>query len=191
MRRIVLTAFMSAVAVTGCSQAGLDTTQTEPQNDGANADLDGELYLRNVFLVGGAETGSPGPQQVLYGVLINSGDRPVRLERVTVGGGGSVQLAGALTLPPDQPVGVDDQPLGTVSGVRGDTVPMTFFFSGAEPVQLEVPVKARVGQYASLTPVPSGSPPATPTPGGPPSATTGETAPPPIMPVSTPPTTPR
>ncbi|MEO3870432.1 hypothetical protein ABGB18_16585 [Nonomuraea sp. B12E4] len=191
MRRIVLAAYMTAAAATGCSQAGLDTTQLAPQNDGANADLRGGLYLRNIFLLGGAESGSPVPRQVLYGVLINSGDRPVRLEQVTVEGGGSVQLAGPLTLPPDQPVGTGNQPLGTVSGVRGDTVPMTFTFGGAEPLRLIVPVKARIGQFASLTPAPAGSPSMVPTPEGSPPATPGESVPPPILPGTTTPAAPR
>ncbi|WP_188189890.1 hypothetical protein [Nonomuraea sp. SYSU D8015] len=149
-----------AAAAAGCALAGFDTTaQDVPQNEGANADV-GRVKVRNVFLLGGTDPASPAPEQTLYGVLINDGREPVRLERITVEGGGSVQLPGPVTVPPNQPVGVGEQPLGTVrvTGVRGTTVPMTFVFSGAEPLRLNVPIKERTGQYATISPSPPGSP---------------------------------
>jgi hypothetical protein len=189
MRPIVSAVIVVVLAAAaGCSKAEVDTrAENVPQNEGANADVGDTLHIRNVFLLGGTDPASPAQQQTLYGVLINDGRQPVRLERVTVEGGGSVQLSGSITVAPNQPVGAGDKPIGTVTGVRGATVPMTFAFSGAEPLRLNVPVKERTGQYASLTPSPAGSPSPSPTPGTAspsPSPTATGTAPPSPSPTS-------
>ncbi|MFG1704556.1 hypothetical protein ACFLIM_15300 [Nonomuraea sp. M3C6] len=152
MRRTILAVIVVAMAATGCAAAATYPALTLPQNDGANADLGGVLHLRNAFLLSGTDPASPAPQQHLYAVLINTGNQPTRLEQVTVDGGGSVQLAGPVTLPPNRPVGTGNKPIGTVTGIRGNTVPMTFSFRGFEPLRVNVPVKSRIGQYTGLTP---------------------------------------
>ncbi|GAA1674025.1 hypothetical protein GCM10009733_083830 [Nonomuraea maheshkhaliensis] len=157
-----------ALAATGCAKAELDDANRVPQNDGANADVGDSLRLRNVFLLRGAGQDASAPPEALFGVLINEAGQPDQLERITVEGGGSVQLAGPLALPPNQAVGTGNQPLGTVSGVRAGTVPMTFTFRGAKPVRMMVPVKTRTGHFANLP----AAPPAQPSP------TTPATAPP-------------
>ncbi|TMR94104.1 hypothetical protein [Nonomuraea basaltis] len=197
MRPIVSAVIVMAMAAMGCAVAGFDTSANNvPQNEGANLNVGGVLHVRNVFLLSGTDPASPAPQQVLYAVLINSGHQPVRLERITVEGGGSVQLAGPVTLPPDQPVGTGGQPIGTVSGMsglRGSVVPMTFIFSGADPVRVNVPVKTKTGHYANLTPSPGGAPsptaPPSPSPAGtpspsPPPAGTESPSPSPTSPTS-------
>lgn len=170
---------VALAAAAGCANVGIDTAQDAPQNEGANADVGGVLHIRNAFLLGGTDPASPAPQQVLYAVLINDGRQPARLERITLDGGGSVQLPGPITVPPNQPVGAGEKPIATVTGVRarGTTVPMTFAFSGAEPVRLNVPIKERTGQFSHLTPSPAGSP----------SPTAPGTAPPSPSPATTPP----
>ncbi|GAA3221953.1 hypothetical protein [Nonomuraea helvata] len=154
MRAISSAMIGMALAATGCTSLGTYPSQTYAPNSGANADLQGVLHLRNAFLLDGADPDSPSPQLALYAVLINSGSRPARLDRITVDGGGSVQLAGPITLPPNQPVGTGDKPIGTVSGVRSATVPMTFAFSGAAPIRVNVPVQLRAGEYANLPTAP-------------------------------------
>ncbi|MEV1178704.1 hypothetical protein [Nonomuraea sp. NPDC049784] len=156
MRAIISTVIVMAVAATGCMSVGTYPSQTYVPNSGANADVQGVLHLRNVFLLDGADPSSPSPQLALYAVLLNSGGKPVQLDRITVEGGGSVQLAGPVTLPPNQPVGTGDKPIGTVSGVRGATVPMTFAFSGTAPIRVNVPVQLRAGEYANLPTAPAG-----------------------------------
>ncbi|MEO3789344.1 hypothetical protein ABGB14_03985 [Nonomuraea sp. B10E15] len=168
MRPIVSAMVAVALAASGCSAAEIDRVQWRPQNDGANADGQGGVRLRNVFLLGGAHPAQPPPRFPLYGVLINAGDRPLQLERITVEGGGTVRLPGPVTLRPDQPVGTAEQPLATASGIRGGLVPLTFTFRGAPPLRVSVPVKPRTGHFAHL----GTSPPV------PPSPTSATTAPP-------------
>ncbi|MCF6475661.1 hypothetical protein FAF44_46025 [Nonomuraea sp. MG754425] len=144
------------LAVSGCTASGFDQANTVPQNDGANADVGQTLHLRNVFLLGSADPTSPAPQQALFGVLVNSGPQPDQLERVSPEGGGSVQLTGqALLLPPDQAVGTGEQPIGMASGVRGESVPMTFAFRDGRSVRMLVPVMARIGHFANLPTTPA------------------------------------
>lgn len=150
MRAIISTVIVMAMAATGCMAVSTNPAQTYMPNSGANADIQGVLYLRNAFLLDGADPSSPSPQLALYVVLLNTGGKPVRLDRVTVDGGGSVQLAAPITLSPNQPAGTGEKPIGTVSGVRGNTVPMTFTFSGTAPIRVNVPVKLRAGEYANL-----------------------------------------
>ncbi|MEU1722037.1 hypothetical protein [Nonomuraea sp. NPDC005692] len=163
MKRPIICAAILALGVTGCTNAGYDTGQHLPQNDGGNADAKGVLHVRNAHLraaAGQAATpSSPAAEQALYAVLINDGHKPDQLQQVTVDGGGSVQLSGAAAdIRPGQPVGVNDQPLGTVTGVRGTSVPMTFTFRDAGPVRVFVPVK----QNASQAPAGSVGPATTP-----------------------------
>ncbi|MCK2220269.1 hypothetical protein MF672_041690 [Actinomadura sp. ATCC 31491] len=157
-----VTAVALAALAAGCTKTSIDTVQRLPQNEGANADVGQTIHVRNVFLLGGADPASPAPQTTLYGVIVNDGHQPVQLQSIAAEGGGQVQLAAPVTVQPLQPVGVGDRPLGTATGVRGGTVPMTFTFAGAPPVRVIVPVKPRTGFYANLTPAPSG--PATPAP---------------------------
>ncbi|MFC5828139.1 hypothetical protein [Nonomuraea insulae] len=159
-RPIVTAVIVVALAATGCTNAGFDKDNRAPQNDGANADdAGGTLLLRNAFLLNeSGDATSPSPQQALFAVLINEAGRPDQLERITVDGGGSVQLSGPLTLPPNQPVGTGSQPIGTISGVRGTQVPMTFTFKDAKAVRVSVPVKQRIGQFANLPTVPAAPP---------------------------------
>ncbi|MEV0389190.1 hypothetical protein [Nonomuraea sp. NPDC050643] len=159
MRPIVAATVVVVLAVSGCTKTDIDYAHQAPQNDGANADVAGTLHLRNAFLLGAADPASPAPSMALYGVLVNESGRPVRLERVTVDGGGAVQLAGPVTLPPDQPVGTGNRPIGTVSGVRGESVPMTFAFSEGKTMRVRVPVMLRAGHYTSLSPAPASTPP--------------------------------
>ncbi|WP_043618853.1 hypothetical protein [Nonomuraea candida] len=175
MRPIASAALVLAVLATGCANAGFDKANRMPQNDGANANVGKTLSLRNAFLLGGDDPASPPPQLPLYAVLVNDGQRPDQLERITVEGGGDVRLAGPVALPPGQAVGMNNQVIGTVTGARGNTVPMTFTFREAKSVRVMVPVKARIGQYASLTPSPAGPPSATPGVTEPPSP--GQTSP--------------
>ena len=176
-----LVVVVMAVAA-GCARPDVDPSHTVPQNDGANADVQGVLHLRNVFLLNGTDPASPAPQQALYGVLINTGSKPLQLERVTVDGGGSVQLAGPIILPPGQPAGTGEKPIGMASGVGRDTVPMTFTFSGLAPVRVNVPVMLRIGQYASLSPSPAAPASPTGTTGGTTPGTTGGSGSPSVSP---------
>ncbi|NBE94691.1 hypothetical protein FE391_12445 [Nonomuraea sp. KC401] len=175
MRPIVSAMVALALAASGCAKLGIDTVQWHPQNDGTNADWQNGVRLRNAFLLGGADPAKPPPQFPLYGVLINAGDKQLQLERITVEGGGSVQLPGPINLPPGQPVGTGEQPLATASGIRGGAVPLTFSFRGAPPFRVTVPVKPRTGHFARLTPSPA----------SPPSPTSAGTAPPSPSPTST------
>ncbi|MEV5894234.1 hypothetical protein [Nonomuraea fuscirosea] len=168
-RPVVCAVLALALAAAGCAKTELDKANRVPQNDGANADVGDSLRLRNVFLLRGAGQDASAPPETLFGVLVNEAGRPDQVERITVEGGGSVRLAGPLALPPNQPVGAGNQPLGTVSGVRAGTVPMTFTFRDAKPVRLMVPVKTRTGHFADLPAAPQ----------APPSPTTPATAPPP------------
>ncbi|MFG2072368.1 hypothetical protein [Nonomuraea maritima] len=162
MRPIVTAMTVMALVATGCAMAGLDN-QWPPPNDGANAEAGETMLVRNAFLLSGTDAASPTPQQALFAVLINQGGQPARLEQVTVDGGGSVQLAGPITLPPNQPVGTNSRPIGTVTGTRGWLVPMTFTFSGGESARMVVPVMPRAAEYAQLPTVPAQAPtPTTP-----------------------------
>ncbi|UBU16102.1 hypothetical protein [Nonomuraea gerenzanensis] len=176
MRPIAAVVVAVALTASGCMNAGFDEANRVPQNDGANANVGGTLSLRNIFLLGGADSASHPPQQALYGVIVNDAQRPDQLERVTMEGGGTVQLTGQpLTLPPDYAVGTGNKPIGTASGVRGNVVPMTFTFRDAEPVRLMVPVKARTGHFANLPTAPAGPPSSAPPATAPPSpGTTGQ-----------------
>ncbi|NUT40474.1 MAG: hypothetical protein HOV86_10855 [Thermoactinospora sp.] len=153
---------VAAAGCTGLSHDADDVTRLHrPQNDGANASFRG-VHLRNAFLLGQAqETASP-IDMPLYLVIVNSGDRPDRLERVRVEGGGEVRLAGPVDLPPRQAVGAA-QPIGTVSGVKGSGwAPMVFELREAGAVRLAVPVKPRTGIYATMTPGPTSPSPTSP-----------------------------
>ncbi|WP_101786856.1 hypothetical protein [Nonomuraea indica] len=125
----------------------------------------------------GQPTGQPGGGKAaagelpLYAVLVNDRSEAVRLEQVTIEGGGTVRLAGAVEVPPGGIAGAD-RPIGTVSGASTRTwLPMTFTFAAGPRLKLMVPVLARSGMYATYSPspqgVPTGSPPpatATPSP---------------------------
>ncbi|MGW0808619.1 hypothetical protein [Nonomuraea sp. NPDC002799] len=156
MRPIVSAVIAVTLAAAGCAKTEIDTSSRWlPQNDGANADVGTGVHVRNAFLLNGTDPASPAPEQGLFVVLINEGHRPDQLERITLEGGGTVRLPGPIALPPNQPVGVGERPLFTVSGVRGTTVPMTFLFRNAGPVRIIVPVKLKTGQFASLNPSPA------------------------------------
>ncbi|MEU4326956.1 hypothetical protein [Nonomuraea dietziae] len=160
LRAITTTVLCLALATGACTGVSNDyddvTRFHHPQNEGANASVHG-LHLRNAYLVGGAP-GQQAPAELpLYAVLISNRAAADRLERITVQGG-SVQLTAPVELPPNQPVGVD-KPIATVSGLRTQSsVPMTFTFSGAGDVRVQVPVKERVGQFSSVAPSASPSP---------------------------------
>ncbi|MFC4112478.1 hypothetical protein [Nonomuraea zeae] len=172
MRLIIFALVVGFIAVAaGCTKPDVNPTASQPQNDGANADVQKVLHLRNVFLLSGTDPASPAPKQALYAVLINESGKPARLDRVTVDGGGTVQLAGPVELPPGRSVGTGEKPIGTVTGVRRDSVPMTFTFSGMAPVRLNVPVKSRTGPYANLNPGPAQPLSPAPTGGTQPAAT--------------------
>ena len=165
MRRLVIAAAAVGLAVTGCAKLEKDWANQAPQNDGANANMGQGLKLRNAFLLGSADPATPAPEQALYAVLVNSSNRPAKLENVTVEGGGSVRLAGPVEIPPDYAI-------GTVSGARGTAVPMTFTFQDRTSVRVLVPVMARTGQYANLPPSPTAPPTASPPATAPPTAPT-------------------
>ncbi|NUO98985.1 MAG: hypothetical protein HOV96_01210 [Nonomuraea sp.] len=150
-RPIISAAIVVALAASGCTNAGYDRGESTPQNEGANADAKGVLHLRNAYLLSGPNPASPAPQQALYAVVVNNSHKPDQLQRVTVDGGGSVQLSGTVNIPPGQAVGAG-RPIGTVTGVRGSSVPMTFTFRDAGNVRVSVPVKPKTGQYATLNP---------------------------------------
>ncbi|MFG1696131.1 hypothetical protein [Nonomuraea sp. NPDC049309] len=172
MRRLVITAVAVGLAVTGCAKVEKDWANQTPPNDGANANIGQNLQLRNAFLLGSADPASPAPEQALYVVLVNSSDRPATLENITVEGGGTVQLAGPVAIPPDHAIGTGNQPIGTVSGARGTSVPMTFTFQDRTSVRVFVPVMARAGQYANLPLSPAAPPTASPPATAPPTAPT-------------------
>ncbi|KAB8195460.1 hypothetical protein FH608_014100 [Nonomuraea phyllanthi] len=159
MRAIICAVSVVAMAATGCMAAGTFPSQTHVPNDGGNANAQGGLYVRNAFILNPGHVASPAPQLALYAVLINAGRRPARLERITVEGGGLVQLAGPTFLAPNQAVGTGERPIGTVTGVGAGTVPLIFHFTGAEPVRVYTPVHPRSGQYAHLPTAPAGGPP--------------------------------
>ncbi|SEU12123.1 hypothetical protein [Nonomuraea wenchangensis] len=167
MRSIAVAVSVVALAAltAGCTVTTIDTAQHAPQNDGANADASQTLHLRNVFLLGAADPSVPSQENFLFGVLINNGHKPAQLEQITPEGGGTVRLSAPITVHPNQPAGTGEQPIATVSGVSGGTVPMTFTFTGAAPVRLQVPVMQRAGWFARLTPPPgsTGTPMASPT----------------------------
>ncbi|MEW9548284.1 hypothetical protein [Nonomuraea sp. NPDC050783] len=153
----VIAVALAALAA-GCAKTTIDTAQNQPQNEGGNGDASETLHVRNAFLLGSADPASPAPQDALYVVLINNGHQPARLQSVTVEGGGQVQIPLPMEVPPNRAVGVGEKPIGTVSGVRGGVVPMTFTFAGAPPVRVMAPVKPKTGYWATLPAAPSGSP---------------------------------
>ncbi|MFI6481087.1 hypothetical protein ACIBH1_24370 [Nonomuraea sp. NPDC050663] len=157
----------AAAGCTGLSYDSDDVTRFHhPQNEGANASFRG-VHLRNAYLLGQEEETSSPVDMPLYLVIVNAADRPDRLERVQVEGGGEVRLAGPIELPPHQPVGAA-QPIGTVSGVKGSgSAWMVFQLREAGAVRLAVPVKPRTGLYATMTPSPMSSSPMTPSPTAP------------------------
>ncbi|GAA1702959.1 hypothetical protein AB0K40_36255 [Nonomuraea bangladeshensis] len=164
MRTIAVAVALAALTA-GCTKTTIDTAQHAPQNDGANGDASQTLHLRNVFVLSATDPAMPFQQNYLYGVVINNGHQPAQLERITPEGGGSVQLPGPLTVRPLEPVGTGERPIATVTGVSGGTVAMTFTFTGASPLRLQVPVMERAGSYTHLTPPPGGptAPAASPT----------------------------
>lgn len=182
MLRLVASAAALALAAAGCANLSGDyndpTQLHRPQNDGANGSV-GDVHVRNAFLLGppGAEqqgrppAGQGAGQAPLYAVLVNDRPQPIRLERVTVEGGGTVRLAGTVEVPAGGVAG-GDRPIGTVSGLSTRAwVPMTFTFAAGPELRLTVPVLARAGMYATYSPAPqeapTGSPPpatATPSP---------------------------
>ncbi|GAA3084879.1 hypothetical protein [Streptosporangium carneum] len=166
-RPIMVAAVALAVAAAGCAGPTTfdrdDTTRIHhPQNEGANASTGG-LHLRNAFLLAGERPGAPPAQLPLYVVLINDEGRPDRLQQVTVQQGGTARLAGPVDLPPERAVGLG-RPVGMVGGVPGtaSNVSMTFTFANVGDVRVNVPVKLRRGEFATLAPAPLGS--ATPAP---------------------------
>ncbi|MFG3438641.1 hypothetical protein ACGF0J_15460 [Nonomuraea sp. NPDC047897] len=189
MRRAVASAAAAlALAAAGCANLSSDfndpTRLHRPQNDGANGSA-GQVHVRNAFLLGpeGAErreqpagrpTGGPpsaGPgaaqasgEAPLYAVLVNERPEPIRLERVTVEGGGTVRLAGTVEIPAGGVAGAD-RPIGTITGLATRTwVPMTFTFAAGPQFKLMVPVLARAGVYATYSPAPQGAPTGSPPP---------------------------
>lgn len=157
-RVIGATALCLALATAACTGDTIDNAEGtylyEPANEGANAYQRG-LHLLNGFLLGGVPGQPPPAELPLYAVLVNDQPQPDRLERISVEGGGSVRLAAPIEVPPQQPVGTS-QPIATVTGVRETGwVPMTFTFSRAGTVRVQVPIKDRVGYLSSLTPSPS------------------------------------
>lgn len=188
---LVATAVVTAACANQSTDASLRHYQP---NEGTNYDLKGVLHVRNAFLLSGATTsaappaaspssppasppsasgpaspsgqptGQGGGQDALFAVLINSAAKPDTLERITVEGGGQVQLPGPIELPPNQPVGAGNRPIASVSGVKGGPVAMTFSFRNAGDLRLLLPVMRRTGIYASLTPSPAGPP--VPSPAG-------------------------
>ncbi|MFG1942670.1 hypothetical protein [Nonomuraea sp. NPDC048826] len=190
--RLLAGAAALTLAMTGCSAspAANDPNRLHrPQNDGANGDVQG-VHVLNAFLLGPAPTGSPTSSptgsptgssggQPLYAVLINERTDADQLERVTVEGGGTVQLAGPVELRPNEAGSRPDQPIGMVSGVRGSQVPMTFTFREAGELRLTVPVLPKQGAYATLPASPSGTPSPTSSPSPTQSGPTPKPTPPP------------
>ncbi|GAA3142595.1 MULTISPECIES: hypothetical protein [Nonomuraea] len=172
MRRSIIAAVVVGLVVTGCTKTEKDWANQAPQNDGANANVGQSLQLRNAFLLGSADPASPAPEQALFVVLVNSSSRANRLENVTIEGGGQVRLAGPVEIPPDHAIGTGNQPIGTVSGARGTSVPMTFTFQDRSKMRVMVPVMARTGQYANLPTTPTAPPSASPPATAPPTAPT-------------------
>ncbi|GAA3694393.1 hypothetical protein GCM10022224_069950 [Nonomuraea antimicrobica] len=158
MRPIVSAAIAVVLVTCGCATVEFSKENRAPKNDGANADVGGTLYLRNAFLLSNTDPASPSTQMSLFAVLINDGPRTDQVERISVPGGGTVRLIEPLTLPPNQPVGTGSKPIGTLSGVSGTSVPMTFTFRNTKPVRVSVPIKLRIGWFASLTPAPAAPP---------------------------------
>ncbi|MGW4476645.1 hypothetical protein [Nonomuraea sp. NPDC004354] len=162
LRVIAATALCLGLATGGCTGVTHDlddvTRFHQPQNEGANVSHH-DVHLRNVFLLAGAPGQPPPATLPLYAVIINDQGQPDRLERVTVdGGGGSVQLAAPVVVPPGRPVGLD-RPIAQVTGVRPTgSIPMTFTFSRAGSVRALVPVKEKIGSYSTVAPGPSAMP---------------------------------
>ena len=134
-----------------------------PGNDGANGDVQG-MHVRNAFVLGDTSAAGSSAGQPLYAVLISDRRQPDRLERVTVEGGGTVRLMGPVELRPGEAGSTAGRPIGTATGIRGTTVPMTFTFRDAGEVKLMVPVLPKTREYANL-PDDIPSPASTPSPG--------------------------
>ncbi|MBN6055526.1 hypothetical protein JYK22_26565, partial [Nonomuraea sp. RK-328] len=174
MRRpVAVSAVALVLATAGCTGLTYSSEDASrifpPKNQGANASAKG-VYVRNAFLLGASLTGRPETPAAglpLYAVLVNERAQPVRLEKVTLGKGGQVQLNGAIEVPPRGIMGTD-RPIGTVTGVANTgSVPMTFSFTaGPGDMLLMVPVVARTGVFASLSPSGAPIPTATQNPTG-------------------------
>ncbi|MEV0200756.1 hypothetical protein [Nonomuraea sp. NPDC050691] len=182
MRRpVVVPAVALLLATAGCTGLTYNSEDVTriftPQNEGANASAK-QVHVRNAFLLGGqpaARPETPAAGLPLYAVLINDRAEPIRLEKVTLSGGGQAQLSGTVEVPPRGIVGTD-RPIGTVTGVANTgSVPMTFSFTaGPGDMRLIVPVVARSGVFATLNP--SAPNPSAPNPSGAPPS--GSPAPP-------------
>ncbi|WP_219465806.1 hypothetical protein [Nonomuraea rhizosphaerae] len=165
-----------SVLATGCT--GLNNDDEDilrihgSTNEGANADAK-DMHIRNAFFLAGADSSQP---MALYAVLVNQDTRDDQLQRISVTGGGTVQLTGPIGVPSKQPVGAQ-QPLAMLQGRSATgSVPVTFSFANVGDVRVQVSIKERKGPYASLTPSMSGSPTPAPNPTSPAPTTSSPSA---------------
>jgi copper(I)-binding protein len=157
-------------AIAGC-EAGQDapTLEFHPASFGAQTVFNG-ISITNAFVLG-APNGSivrPGSSAGLFVSLYNGGSTPDTLVSVQAAGtapsislpGGSVTLAAnaaPVNLTGPQPDVVLENLSTALRG--GSSIPVTFDFSHAGSVTLQVPVEAQEFQWATFSP-----PAATPTP---------------------------
>jgi copper(I)-binding protein len=160
--------------IAGC-EAGNDapTLQFHPASFGAHTVFNG-IQITNAFVLG-APNGSTlpsGSSAGLFVSLYNSGSGSDTLVSATAPGtAGSISLsAGTVTLPAnDAPVNLTGpEPEVVLEGLtqplRGGTnIPVTFDFSHAGSVTLQVPVEAQSFQWATFSP-PASAPAATAVP---------------------------
>lgn len=153
---MTLTAVATAVSLTGCG-AGRDAASVAPYapSDGILADS-GDIRVLNALVVA-AEGGSTA---VVSTTVVNRGDRADQLTGIT-SPQGSVALTGDGALGPGGaiPIGSGTEVTATVTGLTvrpGESIALQLQFARTEPVTLRTVVVEAVGDYASLTPAPTG-----------------------------------
>lgn len=161
-----------APAAAGCA-AGADAQTNKPYSatEGVDAAVSG-MKLRSTLILGPRpgmrlNTGDLAP---MYLTLANDGTKADRLERVSTDGTfGAVKISGGgVTVAPTKAVRIGQNPaitLGKLSRplMGGESVRMTFTFSRAGSLTINVPVVARDRYFATYPPAPT--PQASRTPG--------------------------
>jgi hypothetical protein len=160
---------VSAVAVlvallAGCEAGdGAPTLEFHPPTDSSTFDA-GNIAIRNVFVLG-APLGSKlrvGETASVFFSLVNNGT-PDRLTAISAPGyATSVHLpAGGIAVVPGKPVYISGpQTVAYLAGLTrtitsGSNLQLNFFFKKEGEVSFQVPVFARVLQYATFAAAPS------------------------------------
>lgn len=151
----------------GCA-AGADAQTNKPfsATEGTDATVS-SLKLRSTFLLGPkpGERLNPGDRAPVYLTLANDGTAADRLESVATDGtfGAQKISGGGIDVAPGQAVRIGQSPaitLGKLSKplLGGESVRITFSFTHAGSVAVNVPVIVRDRYFATYAPAPTPSP---------------------------------